>query len=93
MDIADIDKCQYEIQEQKDVPLCYSGINRPITNTASNAKFIISFAIHPDLLLHDSAVRFARELWWTNHEFPTASIIPSRFSMIIYHLGGGGDGQ
>jgi hypothetical protein len=29
-----IDKCQYEIQEQKEVPVWYTGIYRPISRTA-----------------------------------------------------------
>jgi hypothetical protein len=39
------------------------------------------------LLLDDSASRTARELWWTNQEFSLVNIIPSQFSMLIYHLG------
>jgi hypothetical protein len=29
-----IDKCQYEIQEQKDVPEWYASVYQPITSTA-----------------------------------------------------------
>jgi hypothetical protein len=28
-----IDKCRYEIQEQKEVPVWYTGIERPISST------------------------------------------------------------
>jgi hypothetical protein len=40
-----------------------------------------------DFLLDDSAVRIARELWWTHQKFPTVDIIPPSFSMFLYHLG------
>jgi hypothetical protein len=29
-------KCRYEIQEQKEVPLRYTGIYRPISSTVSH---------------------------------------------------------
>jgi hypothetical protein len=31
--IAYIVNCRYEIQQQKEIPVCYSGIYRPISNT------------------------------------------------------------
>jgi hypothetical protein len=33
MGVVHIDKCRYEIQEQEDVPVCYTGIYRPISRT------------------------------------------------------------
>jgi hypothetical protein len=33
MNIVYIDKSRYEIQEQKEVPVWYTGIYRPISNT------------------------------------------------------------
>jgi hypothetical protein len=51
------------------------------------AKCIIPFARSTCLLPDDSADRIAIELWFTNHEFCPADIIPPRFSMLIYHLG------
>jgi hypothetical protein len=33
MAIVYIDKCRYEIQEQKEVPVCYTGIHRSISST------------------------------------------------------------
>jgi hypothetical protein len=38
------------------------------------------------LQLNDSAGRIFRKLWWMNHEFSHADIIPPWFSMPIYHL-------
>jgi hypothetical protein len=34
MDIIHIDKCRYEIQEQKEVPVWYTGIYQLISSTA-----------------------------------------------------------
>jgi hypothetical protein len=34
MDIGHVDKCRYEIQEYKEVPVWYTGIYRPISSTA-----------------------------------------------------------
>jgi hypothetical protein len=34
-----------------------------------------------------TAGRVARDFWWTNQEFSSVDIIPSWFSMLIYHLG------
>jgi hypothetical protein len=34
MDIVHIDKCRYEIQEQKEVLVWYIGICQPISSTA-----------------------------------------------------------
>jgi hypothetical protein len=42
MDIVYIDKCRYEIQEQKEVPVWYTGIYRPISSTGQFHIFIIS---------------------------------------------------
>jgi hypothetical protein len=42
-------------------------------------------SVPPAVLLDDYAGRIARKLWWTNPEFSLAGIIPSRFSMLIYH--------
>jgi hypothetical protein len=36
MDIVYVDKCRYEVQEQKEVPVWYTGIYRPISSTAEN---------------------------------------------------------
>jgi hypothetical protein len=33
-----IDKCRYEIQEQKGIPVWYTGIHRPISNTGYRFK-------------------------------------------------------
>jgi hypothetical protein len=33
MDIVYIKKCRYEIEEQKEVPVWYTGIYRPISST------------------------------------------------------------
>jgi hypothetical protein len=33
MYIVYIDKCQYEIQEQKEIPVYYTDIYRPISST------------------------------------------------------------
>jgi hypothetical protein len=33
-----------------------------------------------------TARRIARELWWANQEFSSVDMIPSYFSMFIYHL-------
>jgi hypothetical protein len=33
-----------------------------------------------------SAVRIARELWWTKREFSPVDIVPSWFSMFMHHL-------
>jgi hypothetical protein len=32
MNIVCVDKCLYEIQEQKEVPVRYTGMNRPISS-------------------------------------------------------------
>jgi hypothetical protein len=50
------------------------------------AKFIIPFARPPDCY-QMTAGRFARELCWTNQEFPSVDIIAPWFSMLINHLG------
>jgi hypothetical protein len=34
MDVVYVDKFRYEIQEQKEVPVWYTGIYRPISSTA-----------------------------------------------------------
>jgi hypothetical protein len=39
----------------------------------------------PALLLHDSACRIAREIWWTNHEDSPVDIISRCFPMLTYH--------
>jgi hypothetical protein len=49
------------------------------------AKFIIS-PVSLALLLDDSAGGIARELLWTNQEFPLL-IFPPWLSMLIYHVG------
>jgi hypothetical protein len=36
MDIVYIDKCRYEIQERKEVPVCYTGVYRPISSTGQS---------------------------------------------------------
>jgi hypothetical protein len=36
MDIGYTDKCRYEIQEQKQVPVSYTGTYRSISSTASS---------------------------------------------------------
>jgi hypothetical protein len=46
-----------------------------IKRDISLAKFI-SFAVCPVFLLDASAGRNAREVWWTNQEFPPVDIIP-----------------
>jgi hypothetical protein len=33
MDIIYIDKFRYEIQEQREVPVCYTGMYQPISST------------------------------------------------------------
>jgi hypothetical protein len=33
-----------------------------------------------------TAGRIDRELWWTDQEFSPFDIIPSWFSMLVYHL-------
>jgi hypothetical protein len=38
------------------------------------------------MLLDDSAVRIARELWWKNQEFCPVEIISPWFFMLVYHL-------
>jgi hypothetical protein len=35
-----IDKCRHDIQEQKEVPLCYTGIYRPIPSTVSTYIYL-----------------------------------------------------
>jgi hypothetical protein len=42
MDIVYIDKCRYEIQEQKEVPVRYTGIYRRISSTVT--KPIVSYS-------------------------------------------------
>jgi hypothetical protein len=37
-----------------------------------------------------TAGMIARVLWWTNQEFPSVDIIPPWFSVLMFHLGGGG---
>jgi hypothetical protein len=39
------------------------------------------------LPVDDSVGRIARELWWKNTEFLLVEVIPTWFSMLIYHLG------
>jgi hypothetical protein len=36
MNAVHIEKCRYEIQELKDVPVWYTGKYRPISSTGSN---------------------------------------------------------
>jgi hypothetical protein len=38
MDIVNIDKCRYEVQEQKEVPIWYAGMYRPIWSTACTVQ-------------------------------------------------------
>jgi hypothetical protein len=35
MYILYIDKCRYEIQEQKEVPIWYTGTHRPVSSTSA----------------------------------------------------------
>jgi hypothetical protein len=46
MDILYTGTCRYEFQEQKGVPVWYTGIYRPISSTASK-QFLV---IHVDLM-------------------------------------------
>jgi hypothetical protein len=41
MDIVYVDKCRYEVQEQKEVPVWYTGIYRPISSSAENHTIFI----------------------------------------------------
>jgi hypothetical protein len=45
----------------------------------SKTKFFLSFAEFHVLCI-------ARELWWTNQEFPHVDIITSLFFLLVYHL-------
>jgi hypothetical protein len=45
MDIVYIDKCRYEIQEQKEVPVWYTGIYRPISSTEYKSCLIVCIKI------------------------------------------------
>jgi hypothetical protein len=42
------DKCRYEIQEQREVPVWYTGIYRPISSTGHN----VQCSKNEDLSLH-----------------------------------------
>jgi hypothetical protein len=55
---------------------------------AVQGQNLIPFAHFSCFLLDDSAGKTARELWWTNQEFPSVDIIiPPTFFMLMYHLG------
>jgi hypothetical protein len=41
MDVVYIGKCRYEIQEQKEVPVWYTGIYRPISSSACSSFIVI----------------------------------------------------
>jgi hypothetical protein len=41
MDKVYIDKCRYEIQVQKEVAVCYTGIYRPISSNVHSDKEIV----------------------------------------------------
>jgi hypothetical protein len=41
MDMAYTDKCRYEIQEQKEVPVWYAGIHWPISSTGYTRTSVI----------------------------------------------------
>jgi hypothetical protein len=43
MDIVYTDKCRYEIQEQKEVPVWYTGIYRPISSTAVQVNVYLMY--------------------------------------------------
>jgi hypothetical protein len=49
-----------------------------------NLSFILP--VPPALLLDYPAGRIARELWWMNQQFSPVDIIPTWFSLLIYHL-------
>jgi hypothetical protein len=57
------------------------------TKILCKVKFITPFAPSSCLLQDDLAGKIARELQWANQEFFSVDIIPSWFSMLIYHLG------
>jgi hypothetical protein len=59
-----------------------------MNKNTSQGKILILFTHFSCILPHDSAGRFARELWWTNQElFSVDVIIPLWFSILIHHLG------
>jgi hypothetical protein len=45
MGIVHIDKCRYEIQEQKEFPVWYTGVYRPIKSTVTNSIFTNHYII------------------------------------------------
>jgi hypothetical protein len=48
MDIVCVDKCLYEIQEQKEVPVRYTGMNRPISSIGWHWNLTTVMICHAD---------------------------------------------
>jgi hypothetical protein len=56
MDIVYIDKCRYEIQEQKEVPVRYTGIYRPISSTEYKSCLIVCIKISLKRVITDQYI-------------------------------------
>jgi hypothetical protein len=66
MDIIYIDMCRYDIQEQREVPVRYAGIYRPISSTAFNLD------TEKKTRLIEDCIAFRYRLswfWWTMYNF------------------------